>query len=167
MQMPMQRNIELKIEEFTYEYHSRPKGIINNAAVENTIIRHYLDNWSPTIKDRRRHYGIIPMRELFNLPLQLWSGNRPRENDRCVEIAQLLNQKRPPIADINHIVLSFNNSTEKFEIIDGSHRIGAFKYIMDNYDYSPKIFVSIGFDESNGDKTDLFLNINKSVPVSE
>ena len=155
-------------EEFDYEYNSRPKGsIINNPAIETTIIHHYLANWSPVIKDRHRHYGIIEMRDLFNLPLQLWSGNRPRENDRCIEIAQLLNQKRPPIADLNNIILSFNNVTENFEIIDGSHRVGAFKYIKDNYDYSPKIFVSIGFDESDGDKIDLFLNINKSIPVSE
>ena len=56
-----------------------------------------------------------------------WEFNRPPDIIRCQDIAQYIYQSKKQIDTM--IYLSYNNTKQKFEVIDGIHRITALKLL--------------------------------------
>jgi len=99
--------------------------------------------------------------ELIAAPCERWRGNRPHDETRCREIADWYSVKSPVIDTI--ITTTWNNQTKVFEILDGLHRFHAMQ--LANMGHPALLYVR--FNDSDGDKIEVFQNINKSVPVTE
>jgi hypothetical protein len=59
-----------------------------------------------------------------------WDFNRPVDNTRSYEIARYIYNEKQHIEGM--IYLSYNNKTNKFDVIDGIHRLTALSIIQSN-----------------------------------
>jgi hypothetical protein len=113
---------------------------------------------------------------IINLNIENWSHNRPPDFIRCNDIAKYICMRKPELDWLFYI--NYNSETDNFAIIDGIHRFCALKIIMDEnnkdtYNLSPNfliekyLLISLRIDYTFGEISDLFLTINKSIPVPE
>ena len=134
--------------------------------------------------DEHANYKI-KIRDLLNVKITNWKYNRPPDLIRCNKMASDIYKKKKPMDTM--IYLSFNNETEEFEILDGSHRITALNIIKEansmplellypgqfgsNNDaswlYEQYLIVNIRFNCSEGELIDVFQNLNNALPVPE
>jgi hypothetical protein len=114
-----------------------------------------------------------------------WDFNRPVDNTRSYEIARYIFNEKQHIEGM--IYLSYNNKTNKFDVIDGIHRLTALSIIQSNncldtnyitpsefgsnkdavWLYEQQLIVNIRFNSTNGSLIDVFQNINKCQIVPE
>jgi len=135
------------------------------------------------------HYLIkVRIIDLFKFPsvaIERWEYNRPPDEMRCLEIAKYIYTSRQPFDTI--IYTNFNTVKNTLEIVDGMHRYTALKIIYEenhkqpdlltnevNYFgengnaqwlYDAHILLSLRIDATEGQLRDLFISINKSIPV--
>jgi len=128
----------------------------------------------------------IMLKDLVNDSVENWFYNRPPDMERIPIIAEDIYNKRNPIETMFY--LSFNKQNEKFDVLDGIHRITALKLIkeenskpLDCFDpnkfplckevynllFNQYILVNIRFNSTHGDLCNLFESLNRSRPVPE
>ena len=116
------------------------------------------------------------LKDLLNDSVEKWFYNRPPDMERIPIIAEAIYNKKIPIETMFY--LSFNPKTEKFDVLDGIHRITALKLIKeenstkfrgDNADllFNQYVLVNIRFNFTYGDLCNAFENLNSCRPVPE
>jgi len=90
-----------------------------------------------------------------------WSKNRPVDMDRVCEIANHLNKQDNKLVD--GIIYLAILKDEGIICYDGNHRRNSFKYLNGNY----KCIVDVIEYPSFNELKQLFMNLNKCVPISE
>ena len=142
-------------------------------------MRHYFQNYSQILKINHSHSHavyLIQIRYLLNEFVDNWFYNRPPDMERIPIIAEAIYNKKIPIETMFY--LSFNPKTEKFDVLDGIHRITALKLIKeenstkfrgDNADllFNQYVLVNIRFNFTHGDLCNAFENLNSCRPVPE
>jgi hypothetical protein len=114
-----------------------------------------------------------------------WEYNRPPDNIRCNDIASHIYTKKPILDWIFY--MSYDTTTNKYQILDGIHRYTALK-IIENENRKPEDFItpniygqsgdatwlyemyilcSIRVNPTFGEEADFFQTLNKSIPVPE
>ena len=150
------------------------------------IMKHHFPS-SELILSYNDTHGIykIQIKDLLVDSVTNWEYNRPPDMARCPDIARYIYKSRKPIDTM--IYLSFNNLKEKFELLDGIHRITALKIIktenskpldlLEEHDfgsgndatwlYEQYMVVNIRFNATKGALIEAFENLNKSQSVPE
>lgn len=144
------------------------------------IMKHYFQNYSQILQINQSHSHavyLIMLKDLLNDSVENWFYNRPPDMERIPIIAEDIYNKKTPIETMFY--LSFNLKTEKFDVIDGIHRLTALKLIKEenstkfrlgddaNLLFNQYVLVNIRFNFSHGDVSNAFENLNKSRPVPE
>ena len=145
------------------------------------IMQHYF-NSSELIASFNENHGIyrIMVKDLLVSTVVNWQYNRPPD------IARYIYNSRKPVDTMFH--LSFDNSSENFNVLDGIHRITALNLIKEenskpldlleptsdfgsNNDahwlYNQYVIVNIRFNASLGELIEAFKNLNKSQTVPD
>ena len=109
-----------------------------------------------------------------------WEYNRPPDRERCEDIATYIVASKKPVDTMMYVCL--NHKKEKYDMIDGIHRYTALSILFEQYknmdlltseygDLSQLmnsiVLLNVRINATEGEKTDLFLSLNKSNPVSE
>lgn len=113
-----------------------------------------------------------------------WKYNRPPDNVRVAKLAEYIIYNRPQLDTM--IYCNYNSIANKYEIFDGIHRISALKYIVEQHArdihdiinesiYSSSIdwlmertiLFNIRVDSNEGTIMEIFMSLNKSIPVPE
>ena len=157
------------------------------------VIQHHFES-AELILSYNENHGIykIMIKDLLVDSVKNWEYNRPPDLARCPDIARYIYNSRKPIDTMFY--LSFNNSKEIFEVLDGIHRLTALKLIKEenskpkeensksfdllcppefgsNNDaswlYNQYIIVNIRFNASVGELIEVFKNLNKSQTVTD
>ena len=151
------------------------------------IMQHYF-NSSELIASFNENHGIyrIMVKDLLVDTVVNWQYNRPPDKARCPDIARYIYNSRKPVDTMFH--LSFDNSSENFNVLDGIHRITALNLIKEenskpldlleptsdfgsNNDahwlYNQYVIVNIRFNASLGELIEAFKNLNKSQTVPD
>jgi hypothetical protein len=149
-----------------------------------TIMTHSFKSSTQLLQINPYHsvYKIM-LKDLLVDSVENWEFNRPPDMERIPIIAEDIYNKRKPIETIFY--LSFNHKTEKFEVLDGIHRLTALKLIkeenskplLDQHNFvlcndadwlfNQYVLVNIRFNSEHGDLSNAFQNLNKSRPVPE
>lgn len=139
-----------------------------------------------SFNDNHSIYKIM-IKDLLVDSVTNWEYNRPPDMGRCPDIARYIYNSRRPIDTM--ICVSFNNLKDKFEVLDGIHRITALKIIKEknskpldllelehnefgsgndaSWLYNQYIIVNIRFNATKGELIETFENLNKSQSVPE
>lgn len=127
----------------------------------------------------------IQVKDLLVDSVKNWEYNRPPDMARCPDIARSMYSSKKPIDTMFY--LTYTNKMEKFEILDGIHRLTSLKIIKEenskqlellwpgdfgsNNDaawlYNQYILVNIRFNATLGELVEAFKNLNKSQAVPE
>lgn len=127
----------------------------------------------------------ISVEELLTLPFGQWKYNREPDFERSNEIAKNVYTRKKPMDAM--LYFHFDNNNQCFEVLDGQHRLKALQIIKQenskelnilcpdifggNMDaqwlYKSFVLLNIRFNQSLGDLIECFLDLNKSVPISE
>lgn len=127
----------------------------------------------------------IKIKDLLVDTVVNWEYNRPPDMARCPDIARYMYNSREPIDTMFH--LSFTNIADKFEVLDGIHRLTALRIIKEenskqadllspgefganndaNWIYEQYVIVNIRFNSKLGDLFEAFKNLNKCQSVPE
>jgi hypothetical protein len=113
---------------------------------------------------------------LLNDSVENWIHNRDPDLARIPIIAEDIYNKKNPIETMFY--LSFNKENEKFDILDGIHRLTALKLIKEenltkfrgedsNLLFNQYVLVNIRFNFTYGDLCNAFQNLNEARPVPE
>jgi len=143
------------------------------------IMRHYFQNYSQILKINYSHSNaeyLIMLKDLLNDSVENWFYNRPPDMERIPIIAETIYNKKIPIETMFY--LSFNPKTEKFDVLDGIHRITALKLIKEenltkfrgadaDLLFNQSVLVNIRFNFTYGDLCNAFENLNSCRPVPE
>jgi hypothetical protein len=156
---------------------------------KNEITQYFLQNAgfnTRGIKPIRQHGDKqliceMPIGVLLEMQIENWKYNRPPDMIRCAQIAETY-LSTPLASQLDCIFkLHLNTAAQKFEVIDGIHRITALKmlheqFVKDAATMSPKqkyyafyntmIFVSIYKDQSEIALANQFYLINRAVSIS-
>jgi len=150
------------------------------------IINHHFSNSEIILSYSENHviYKIM-IKDLLVDSVKNWEYNRPPDMARCPDIAGYIYNSKKPVDTM--IYLSYNNLKDKFEVLDGIHRITALKIIkeenskpldlLQEYEFSSSnnlnwlfnqyILVNIRFNATLGELIEIFKNLNKSQTVPE
>lgn len=129
--------------------------------------------------------AIISVKKLLQLQnIQNWKYNRPPDNVRVVKMAEYMVTNRPMLDTM--IYCNYNSITNKYEIYDGIHRLTTLKYIVeqhekDKHDYMNNsiymhsidwllyrtLLFNIRVNATEGEIMEIFMSLNKSVPIPE
>ena len=109
-----------------------------------------------------------------------WEYNRPPDHERCEDIAKYIVASKKPVDTMMYVCM--NHKKEKYDMIDGIHRYTALSILFEqskNMDLLTSehgdlsqlmnsiVLLNVRINATEGEKTDLFLSLNKSNPVSE
>lgn len=171
-------------------YVNARQPYINSEFIPSNIIpivmKHHFES-SELLFSYNDNHGIykILIKDLLIDSVTNWEHNRPPDEVRCQDISRYIYNTRKPIDTM--IYLSFNNTKETFEVLDGIHRITALKIIKQENSkpldllepcefgsgndatwlYNQYILVNIRFNATKGELIETFETFNKSVPVSQ
>ena len=174
-----------------YEYEEEPKSeyeVVRSAFKKSEtiplnsipiIMAHYFQNYSQILKINYSHSHavyLIMLKDLLNDSVENWFYNRPPDMERIPIIAETIYNKKIPIETMFY--LSFNPKTEKFDVLDGIHRITALKLIKEenltkfrgadaDLLFNQSVLVNIRFNFTYGDLCNAFENLNSCRPVPE
>ena len=143
------------------------------------IMKHYFQDYRQILQINQSHSHavyLIQLTHLLNDSIENWEFNRPPDEERIPIIAEAIYNKKIPIETMFY--LSFNPKTEKFDVLDGIHRLTALKQIKkDNLEkvrgtdadllFNQYILVNIRFNFTLGDLCNAFQNLNSCRPVPE
>ena len=132
-------------------------------------------------------HGVYRIRidELLGNNIKNWEYNRPPDMARCPDIARYIYYSKKPVDTM--LYLSFSNNKDKFNILDGIHRLTALKIIKEanskplnllepsdfgsgndaNWLFNQYLLVNIRFNAIQGDLIEAFTNLNKSQTVPD
>jgi len=149
------------------------------------IMEHYFKSSTQIFQINQYHsvYKIM-LKDLLNDSVTNWEFNRPPDMARIPIIAENIYNKRNPIETMFY--LSFNKENEKFDVLDGIHRITALKLIKEeiskplleqnkfcsdndnaNWLFTQSVLVNIRFNSTHGDLSNAFQDLNSCRPVPE
>ena len=174
-----------------YEYEEEPKSeyeAVRSAFKKSEtiplnsipiIMKHYFQDYRQILQINQSHSHavyLIQLTHLLNDSIENWEFNRPPDEERIPIIAEAIYNKKIPIETMFY--LSFNPKTEKFDVLDGIHRLTALKQIKkDNLEkvrgtdadllFNQYILVNIRFNFTLGDLCNAFQNLNSCRPVPE
>ena len=109
-----------------------------------------------------------------------WVHNRPPDQERCEDIAKYIDASKKPVDTMMYVCL--NHKKQKYDMIDGIHRYTALSILFEQSKHvdlitneygdlsqlmNSMILLNVRMNATEGEKTDLFLSLNKSNPVSE
>jgi hypothetical protein len=109
-----------------------------------------------------------------------WEYNRPPDRERCEDIAKYIVASKKPVDTMMYVCL--NHKKQKYDMIDGIHRYTALSILFEQSKHvdlitneygdlsqlmNSMILLNVRMNATEGEKTDLFLSLNKSNPVSE
>ena len=151
------------------------------------IMKHQFSTSALLLKYNDNHFVYkLTIKDLLGASVKNWEYNRPPDLVRCNDIAQHIYNSKAQIDTM--LFLSWNNSKEVFEVIDGIHRLTALRIIrkenakpIDFLDtnvtifgsnnnatwlYDQNILCNIRFNATEGQLVEAFKNLNKcqSVP---
>ena len=158
--------------------------------IPNNIINALLPIIMPSVEivhsySERHTIVKIKICDLLDSPITNWKYNRPPDQIRCADIAKYIYISKKPLDTM--LYLSFNNSTQSFDIVDGIHRYTSLKILKEhnskslnlidpcdygnNNDadwlYQSHIILNMRFNATEGEIIELFKNLNKSSPISD
>lgn len=158
--------------------------------IPNNIINALLPIIMPSVEIvhsySERHMIVkIKIRDLLESNITNWKYNRPPDQIRCADIAKYIYISKKPLDTM--LYLSFNNSTQTFDIVDGIHRYTSLKILKENNSkslnlidhcdygsnndaewlYQSYIILNMRFNATEGELIELFKNLNKSTPISD
>ena len=123
----------------------------------------------------------IPICDLFQGGhIVNWEYNRPPDHERCEDIATHFVASKKPVDTMMYVCL--NHKKEKYDMIDGIHRYTALSILFEQSTHvdlitneygdlsqlmNSIVLLNVRINSTEGEKTDLFLSLNKSNPVSE
>lgn len=134
----------------------------------------------------QRHMIVkLKVANLLSAPITNWKYNRPPDQIRCADIAKYIYISKKPLDTM--LYLSFNNSTQSFDVVDGIHRFTSLKILKENNSkslnlidpcdygnnndadwlYQSHIILNMRFNATEGELIELFKNLNKSSPISD
>ena len=149
------------------------------------IMAHYFKSSTQIFQINKYHsvYTIM-LKDLLNDSVTNWEFNRPPDMERIPIIAENIYNKGNPIETMFY--LSFDKQNEKFDVLDGIHRITALKLIKDeiskplleqnnfcsdkdnaNWLFTQSVLVNIRFNSTHGDLSNAFQDLNSCRPVPE
>ena len=143
------------------------------------IMAHYFQDYKQILQLNQSHSHavyLIQIKDLLNGSVENWKGNRKPDMERIPIIAEDIYNKKNPIETMFY--LSFNRENEKFDILDGIHRITALKLIKEENStkfrgpdadllFNQYVLVNIRFNSTHGDLCNAFENLNSCRPVPE
>jgi len=109
-----------------------------------------------------------------------WEYNRPPDQERCEDIATYIDTSKKPVDTMMYVCL--NHKKQKYDMIDGIHRYTALSILFEQSKHvdlitneygdlsqlmNSIVLLNVRMNATEGEKTDLFLSLNKSNPVSE
>jgi hypothetical protein len=174
-----------------YEYEEEPKSEYEavRSAFKKTrtiplnsipiIMAHYFKDYRQILLLNQSHSHavyLIQIKYLLNDSVENWIHNRDPDLARIPIIAEDIYNKKNPIETMFY--LSFNKENEKFDILDGIHRLTALKLIKEenltkfrgedsNLLFNQYVLVNIRFNFTYGDLCNAFQNLNEARPVPE
>ena len=174
-----------------YEYEEEPKSEYEAvcSAFKKTrtipvnsipiIMAHYFKDYRQILQINQSHSHavyLIQLTDLLNGSVENWKYNRPPDMERIPIIAEDIYNKKIPIETMFY--LSFNPKTEKFDVLDGIHRLTALKLIKEenltkvrgtdaDLLFNQYVLVNIRFNFTIGDLCNAFQNLNSCRPVPE
>jgi hypothetical protein len=174
-----------------YEYEEEPKSEYEavRSAFKKTrtipldsipiIMAHYFKDYRQILLLNQSHSHavyLIQIKYLLNDSVENWIHNRDPDLARIPIIAEDIYNKKNPIETMFY--LSFNKENEKFDILDGIHRLTALKLIKEenstkfrgedsNLLFNQYVLVNIRFNSTRGDLCNAFENLNSCRPVPE
>lgn len=127
----------------------------------------------------------IKISDVLNGKIQNWKFNRPPDMSRCPDIARYMYKSRKPIDTM--LYLTYTNTMDCFEVLDGIHRLTALRYIKEenskpldlisgcdfgsnndaDWIYNQYLIVNIRFNAILGDLIEIFKTLNKSQTVPD
>jgi hypothetical protein len=127
----------------------------------------------------------IKIADILNAKIENWRFNRPPDMLRCPDIARYMYNSKKPIDTM--IYLTYTNSNDCFEILDGIHRLTALRYLKEenskqldlitsgdfgsnndaDWIYNQYLIVNIRFNAVLGDLIETFQTLNKSQTVPD
>ena len=134
----------------------------------------------------------IPIKDILHASIINWEYNRPPDMSRCPDIARYMYNSKKPVDTM--IYLSYKNSNDCFEVLDGIHRLTALRIIHQenvkpkpidfitpehvgdyefgsnndaNWLYDQYLIVNIRFNAILGDLIEIFKTLNKSQNVPD
>ena len=160
------------------------KGYIPSKHIP-TIIKHYFNSSKKILHYNDDHFVYqIKIKDLLINSVENWEFNREPDLERIDEIATYIYNKRTPIETM--LYLSFNKQNEKFDVLDGIHRLTALNFIKEEISkplieqnkfcsdkdnahwlFDQYILVNIRFNSTYGDLCNVFESLNRSRPVPE
>jgi hypothetical protein len=157
------------------------------------IIRHHFPSVDIIHTFADNHYLVkIRISDVLNASIHNWSYNRPPDMNRCPDIARYTYNSKKPIDTM--ISLTYKNTTDSFEVLDGIHRLTSLKIIKyensktrpldfitpsvegdfefgSNNDahwlFNQHLLVNIRFNSVLGDLIEIFKTLNKSQAVPD
>jgi hypothetical protein len=174
-----------------YEYEEEPKSeyeAVRSAFKKTRIIplnsipiimAHYFKDYMQILQlnhSNSHAVYLIQLTNLLNGSVENWKHNRPPDMARIPIIAEDIYNKKIPIETMFY--LSFNPKTEKFDVLDGIHRLTALKLIKEenltklrgtdaDLLFNQYVLVNIRFNFTLGDLCNAFQNLNSCRPVPE
>ena len=174
-----------------YEYEEEPKSEYEavRSAFKKTrtiplnsipiIMAHYFKDYRQILQLNQSHSHAVYLIQLTNLlngSVENWKHNRPPDMARIPIIAEDIYNKKIPIETMFY--LSFNKENEKFDVLDGIHRLTALKLIKEENStklrgpdadllFNQYVLVNIRFNSTLGDLCNAFENLNSCRPVPE
>ena len=174
-----------------YEYEEEPKSEYEavRSAFKKTrtiplnsipiIMAHYFKDYRQILLLNQSHSHavyLIQIKYLLNDSVENWIHNRDPDMARIPIIAEAIYNKQNPIETMFY--LSFNKENEKFDVLDGIHRLTALKLIKEenltkfrgedsNLLFNQYVLVNIRFNFTYGDLCNAFENLNSCRPVPE
>ena len=150
------------------------------------IMQHHFPSSELTMffSENHRVYKM-QIKDLLVGPVRNWDYNRPPDMARCPDIARYIYNSKKHIDTMFY--LSFNNTKDLFEVLDGIHRLTALKIIKEenskpldllfdgdfgsgnnaNWLYEQYVLVNVRFNSNLGDLIEAFQNLNKCQVVPE
>ena len=143
------------------------------------IMAHYFQDYRQILQINYSHSHavyLIQIKYLLNEFVENWKHNRDPDMARIPIIAEAIYNKQNPIETMFY--LSFNKENEKFDVLDGIHRLTALKLIKEenltkfrgedsNLLFNQYVLVNIRFNSTHGDLCNAFENLNSCRPVPE
>jgi hypothetical protein len=92
------------------------------------IVKHHLNSAELLHSFSQNHLLFkIQIKDILNAPINNWEYNRPPDMARCRDIARYIYNSRKPTDTM--IYLTYKNILDRFEVLDGIHRLTALQLI--------------------------------------
>jgi hypothetical protein len=110
----------------------------------------------------------VTVRDLLSFNIENWIKNRPPDETRFEEIKENICKPNYIFNNVLHFYYNFKKDT--FEIIDGAHRYYTILSLNKGEKeliYSKDVILFVYVNKTEGELSDIFINLNKSICVPE